>query len=286
MRFGLNQKTVANLPFEAFLDLATDLGMFGVEPRNDLGRPMFDGISPARAGQMARDRGLVLLGLSQVFPFNHWTEEREAAIRALIEMAAESGARGLSLIPSVEPARPVLSIEQALERILVLLEGTGVTALVEPIGFTTSSLRTKAELVDAITALGASDRVKVVHDTFQHSLSGERSLFHAHTATVHISGISDAKAVLDDALDSRRGLVDASDRIDTVGQISAFLALDFEGAFSFEATHPSVINTDDPAPMLRRSLRYLENAVAQGETEVQISGRRPSAAIKSVPQAR
>ena len=60
MRFALNQKTVKTLPFEAFLDLAAGLGMVGIEARNDLGRPFFDGIAPVAAGRIVRDRGLRL----------------------------------------------------------------------------------------------------------------------------------------------------------------------------------------------------------------------------------
>ena len=58
MDFALNQKTAPKLGFAAFLDLAAELGCVGIEPRNDLGRPVFDGIEPVRAGELARERGL------------------------------------------------------------------------------------------------------------------------------------------------------------------------------------------------------------------------------------
>ena len=75
MDFALNQKTASRLDFAAFLDLAADLGCVGVEPRNDLGRPLFDGIAPGRAAEMARERGLRLIGLSEVYPFNDWNAD-------------------------------------------------------------------------------------------------------------------------------------------------------------------------------------------------------------------
>ena len=68
MDFALNQKTAWRLDFAAFLDLAAGLNCVGVEPRNDLGRPFFDGLPPARAAAMARDRGLRILGLSEIYP--------------------------------------------------------------------------------------------------------------------------------------------------------------------------------------------------------------------------
>jgi 2-keto-myo-inositol isomerase len=101
MDFALNQKTAPKLCFAAFLDLAADLGCVGVEPRNDLGRPVFDGIEPVRAGEMARERGLRFIGLSEVYPFNNWNENRRAAVR-LIETAQAAGAETVGLIPRVD----------------------------------------------------------------------------------------------------------------------------------------------------------------------------------------
>src|SRR3984885_14331014 len=98
MDFALNQKTAPKLGFAVFLDLAAELGCVGVEPRNDLGRQFFDGIEPARAGEMARERGLRLIGLSEVYPFNDWNEERRAAVGSLIETAQAAAAETISLI--------------------------------------------------------------------------------------------------------------------------------------------------------------------------------------------
>ena len=92
MDFALNQKTAPKLGFAAFLDLAAKLGCVGVEPRNDLGRPFFDGIEPVRAGEMARERDLRFVGLSEVYPFNDWNEDRRAAVSRLIETAQAAGA--------------------------------------------------------------------------------------------------------------------------------------------------------------------------------------------------
>src|SRR5271156_2490007 len=102
MDFALNQKTAPKLGFGAFLDLAAELGCVGVEPRNDLGRPFFDGIEPVRAGEMARERDLRFLGLSEVYPFNDWNEDRRAAVSRLIETARAAGAETISLIPRVD----------------------------------------------------------------------------------------------------------------------------------------------------------------------------------------
>jgi predicted xylose isomerase-like sugar epimerase len=177
MDFALNQKTVPKFNFAAFLDLAVKLGCTGIEPRNDLGRPFFDGMEPARAGQMARQRGLRLLGLSEVYPFNDWNEERRSAVARLIETAQMAGAETVSLIPRVDGrnadgAGRAAALQAVLAEILSMLNGTGVVGLVEPIGFSASTVKFQREATQAIESLGAHDCLGIVQDTFQHALAG------------------------------------------------------------------------------------------------------------------
>jgi 2-keto-myo-inositol isomerase len=139
MDFALNQKTAPKLGFAVFLDLAAELGCVGVEPRNDLGRPLFDGIA-------ARERGLRFIGLSEVYPFNDWNEDRHAAVARLIETAQAAGAETISLIPRVDrregdDVERATTLRAVLVEILPMLHGTGVVGLVEPIGFQTSSIK-------------------------------------------------------------------------------------------------------------------------------------------------
>ena len=99
MNFALNHMTVPNLSYVDFLDLAAKLECVGVEVRNDIDRELFDGVDPVEAGEMAKDRSLRLVGLSQVYPFNTWDAEREVAVRDLIVVAKAAGAETISLIP-------------------------------------------------------------------------------------------------------------------------------------------------------------------------------------------
>jgi len=264
---ALNQKTARHLSWAGFLDLAQSLGCVGVEPRNDLGRPVFDGIAPAEAGRMARDRGLRLLGLSEVYPFNDWNGDRANEVRELIETAHAAGAETVSLIPRVDGQGTQDGVRQQVLRetmraILPLLDGTDVVALVEPIGFAASSLKHKAELVAAIDAVGGPEKFKLVHDTFQHAIAGETEIFAPHTGIVHISGISDPQVPLDETQDPHRVLVDARDRCGTIGQIAAFRAAGYAGAFSFECTEPSLAAAPRLAGEIRRSFEYIEACMA------------------------
>jgi 2-keto-myo-inositol isomerase len=78
------------------LGLAAELGCVGVEPRDDLGRTLFDSIAPEHAGERARERGLRLLGPSEVYPFNDWNLERREAVARLIQAAEALKAETIS----------------------------------------------------------------------------------------------------------------------------------------------------------------------------------------------
>jgi 2-keto-myo-inositol isomerase len=257
MDFALNQKTAPKLGFAAFLDLAAELGCVGVEPRNDLGRPLFDGIEPVRAGEMARQRGLRFIGLSEIYPFNDWNENRRAAVGCLIETARASGAETVSFIPLVDVregdgAERARTLRAVLAEILPMLHGTGVVGLVEPIGFSTSSIRFQREATLAIESVGADDRLGIVHDTFQHALAGDADIVVRHIRLVHISGIAGGSDILTDSLDAQRILVDESDRTDTSGQVKSLLEAGYAGPFSYECTSPLVQNS---STQRRRSVR-------------------------------
>jgi 2-keto-myo-inositol isomerase len=264
MDFALNQKTAPKLGFAAFLDLAAELGCVGVEPRNDLGRPLFDGIEPVRAGEMARERGLRFIALSEVYPFNDWNQDRRAAVAGLIETAQAAGAETVSFIPRVDGregdgAERAKTLRVVLAEILPMLHATGVVGLVEPIGFSTSSIKFQRDATQAIEDLSADDRLGIVHDTFQHALASDPDIITRHIRLVHISGIADGSAVLTDSFDAQRVLVDESDRTDTLGQVKSLLRAGYTGPFSYECTSPLIQNIGDPRAQIEASITYLSD---------------------------
>jgi 2-keto-myo-inositol isomerase len=277
MDFALNQKTAPKLGFAAFLDLAAELGCVGVEPRNDLGRPVFDGIEPVRAGELARERGLRFIGLSEIYPFNDWNENRRAAVACLIETAQAAGAETVSLIPRVDArqgdgAERAKSLRTVLAEILPMLHETGVVGLVEPIGFSTSSIKFQREATQAIESLGSDDCLGIVHDTFQHALAGDADIVVRHIRLVHISGISGGSDNLSDSLDAQRILVDESDRTDTSGQVKQLLEAGYTGPFSYECTSPLIQNSSDPKAQIAASITYLRRLLDRDECSTFRSG--------------
>ena len=55
--------------------------------------------TPTRPARSRSDKGLRLVGLSQVYPFNSWDDERDEAVQSLIATAKAAGAETISLIP-------------------------------------------------------------------------------------------------------------------------------------------------------------------------------------------
>ena len=264
MQTALNHMTVPNLGFASFLDLAAKLGCVGVEVRNDIPRPLFDNIDPAEAGRRASDKGLRLVGLSQVYPFNDWTPEREDSVKALIATAKASGAETISLIPrndgtGLGNGERQANLRVALKGVLPLLQDAELTALVEPLGFQRSSLRSKAELVETIVSIGGQDHFKIVHDTFHHTLADGGPIFPEMTGIVHISAVVDPALSVTQMQDEHRVLVDEHDRLGNVEQIASLLAAGYDGPFSYECFSPETQALDDPYSEIKRSFEFISS---------------------------
>ena len=268
VRFAINHMTAPRLRWDEFATLARDLGCVGVEFRNDLGRPLFDGDPPETVADRVRQMGLRIVGLSQVYPFNDWSEAVRAEVAALIESAVACGAETISLIPrndgkGVGEGERQANLRLALREIKPMLEKAGMMALVEPLGFEGSSLRSKAETVAAIESLGAAHCFRLVHDTFHHHLAGGGPYFPEHTGIVHVSGVVDPRLAVADMRDEHRILVDAGDRLGNVEQIDHLLDAGYAGPISVEAFSPEVHALSDPTSALGESMRFIKARIGQ-----------------------
>ncbi|MDI7861569.1 TIM barrel protein [Rhizobiaceae bacterium n13] len=271
--FALNHMSAPGLDCRSFIDLAAGLDCLGVELRNDLSdkklsdRPFFDGEDPATIGAYARERGIRILGLSEAYGFNNWNPQMAEKVRLLIAQAATSGAESISLIPRNDAPVQTASaragnLRTALAAILPMIADAGIIALIEPLGFTTSSLRYKREAVEAIEAVGGEKSFRLVHDTFHHHLAEEVEYFPEYTGIVHISGVVDPALAVDEMRDEHRTLVDDRDRLGNVAQIRTLIGLGYEGAFSFEPFSPVVHALSDPVAEFRRSFDHIRSAAS------------------------
>ncbi|WP_112322510.1 TIM barrel protein [Oceanibium sediminis] len=265
---ALNHMTAPALDTEALLHLAQDLGFAGVELRNDLARPLFDGLAPRRVGALAERCGQRILALAEVKAFNDPDRPDFDDAVALAQLARDCGAQGIALIPRVaRKAIPreeqIAALETALTRLRPLLEAAEVTGLIEPLGFVESTLRHKQDVAEVLDTMGNPPCFRIVHDTFHHHIAGGGPVFAALTGIVHVSGVVDPDVAPDQMTDAHRVLVDAGDRLGNIDQLRVLRAAGYDGPASFEAFAPEVHALTDPASALAASKSFIETRMQE-----------------------
>ena len=268
MRFALNHMAAPQLSVRDFFALARQLGVGDVEIRNDIAdEAILDGTPAAAIRGMAGEAGVVILTINALQRFNEWTADRAREAEVLIRYARDCGARALILVPvnggplgsATERAK---NLRTALRALLPMLKDSGVAGLVEPLGFASCSLRSKAEAATAINDVDGAGALRITHDTFHHHLAGEPELFPQLTGLVHISGVTDKSVGVDDMRDAHRVLVDRNDRIGNVAQIRALLEAGYNGPFSFEPFAEELRTLKDPALAIGQSIKFIEAELA------------------------
>ncbi|MCE9681160.1 TIM barrel protein [Halomonas alkalisoli] len=269
IKFALNHMVCPRWTPQQLIEIAAEMGLGAVELRNDLGENSILDLATARAaGQRARELGIEVLSINALYPFNIWNAEGAAKAQGLAQMVDAAGGCGLVLCPLVDADHTAsdeekrAGLEQALTELDVILGRYDLQGFVEPLGFPISSLRTKAEAVSAVEALGLERRFGLVHDTFHHQGAGETAFFAERTGLVHISGMEDPELVFEDMLDPHRLLVGERDRLDNVGQLRRLLKDGYEGYVSFEPFAEEVHALEDPVAALRASMDFVNKRLA------------------------
>jgi 2-keto-myo-inositol isomerase len=267
--YAINHMAAPRRSFAGLLQLATSLGLDQVEIRNDLdGVPIRDGTPSDRVRAEAEAAGVRILSINALQRFNDWNDARSGEATALARYAQGCGAEALVLYPvndaNWRPSQPerLDRLRTALRALAPILEDAGLMGLVEPLGFEQSSLRYKADAVEAIEELELGDRFRIVHDTFHHYLSGEARFYPEWTGLVHISGVDDAGLPINRLRDEHRVLVDANDRCGTLLQILALME-GCDGPYSFEPFAASVHGLDDIAGALEASRHWIDREIAR-----------------------
>lgn len=267
LEFALNHMTVAHASFARLLDIASELECVGLEVRNDLPQALFDGLDPAEAGRMVRDKGLRLLAVAEVKRFNDWNEDKRDQALELIKIASAAGAEAVSLIPrndngGMGNGERQANLRLALRGLRPMLDEHGMVGLVEPLGFESCALRHKQEAVETIEALDAASTFKLVHDTFHHHLAHAGPIFPQNTGIVHISGVVDPALSITEMGDEHRILVDSEDRLGNIRQIRALRQAGYSGPFSFEAFASEVHALENPLSAIRQSIEFIRSGLA------------------------
>ena len=265
---ALNHMAAPRLRWDVFMDLARGLGCAGVEFRNDIPGRMFDGDAPDQVKAAAKARGLRILSIAELKPFNAWSEARHEEAEKLMWAAAACGAEAVSLIPRCDgqgrgSGERQANLRLALRELNPMLEEWGLIGLIEPLGFEVSSLRYKEEAAETIDALGVSNRFKLIHDTFHHVLAGGGPVFARHTGLVHVSGVVNPVLSIGEMQDRDRVLVDRNDRLGNADQIKELHMAGYRGPISLEPFAPSVHAFADPAKELAGSFSFIASLTAE-----------------------
>jgi 2-keto-myo-inositol isomerase len=258
--------TVASIGFSEAAAIAAELGCVGIEVRNDLDHPLFDGQSPEAAAAELRSRGLRLLSVAELRRFNEWNDDRAAEALDLIDIASRADAEAISLIPrndngGLGNGERQANLRVALRELKPMLDAAGLLGFVEPLGFQSSSLRFKSEVAEVIDAMEASSTFRLIHDTFHHHIAGGGPVLAGHTGLVHISGVTDGDVAASDMTDAHRVLIDRRDRLANLDQIAALMAGGYDGPVSFEAFAPEVHSLVDPKTALAASMEFIRAEV-------------------------
>jgi len=123
---SLNHVTVKTMSFSSLLETARTLGCVGVELRNDLSIPLFDGTTAKLGGVIAANAGLRVFAVAEVRAFNHFTDDTRTRAIALMNTAVACGAQGIALIPrcdgqDTDKSVRIRALEYALTELKPLL---------------------------------------------------------------------------------------------------------------------------------------------------------------------
>jgi len=276
-RFAINHMTAPNANFEELLAIAQRCCCMGVELRNDLATsPIVQGQRASQCAmpqsamelqRLAESNGVKIIALAELVAFNQFTDHTLQAARLLCAQASSCGAQGVVLIPANDGSNPSSALRKsqlskAFSELLPVLEEYDLCAFVEPLGFETSTLRYKSEVVERIEVMNLGSRLKLVHDTFHHHLAGEQQSFAAYTGVVHVSGVVDTTLNPSNMQDCHRGLVNEQDQLNTIRQLNTLLADGYQGPISMEVFAPYVHELPNLEAQLRDSFDFIDSGLA------------------------
>ena len=258
---SLNQIILPNSSFEDFISFAKKLKIDAVEIRNDIKSNLIQKNDPSKIKNLSMENSIKILSINALQKFNIWNNEREKELITLCRYADKANINAIVLVPlndgSINSAKQQIQLlEQSLLKINKIIDDFNVFGLVEPLGFTSSSLRYKSLAVNTIQNI-QSKKLKIIHDTFHHALADEKEFFPSLTGLVHISGVSNIYQN-SKLKDDYRSIIDENDILNNLKQIQRLFSSDYEGYFSFEPFSNSLIEDNNVLQIIQNSLKYIQ----------------------------
>ncbi|QHB34391.1 TIM barrel protein [Yersinia canariae] len=271
-RFCINRKIAPNLNIESFFRLVKKCGLNKVELRNDMpSGKIADELSTAQLNALTDKYEIEIITINALQYFN-LPEHRSALLKeaeSMLKQAKEIRCHGIILCPNCN-ANDRRSSEQkeqdtldALMLLAPLFKKYQVTGLVEPLGFTISSLR--SHLLTQSIIRKSTAPYKMVLDTFHYYLSDiAQTEFDAHIdvnaiGLVHISGVEEIR-LKSTLTDEDRIMLSERDKLNSKQQVANLERLGYQGIYAFEP-FSSQLNTWSEADIEReihQSIAYLQ----------------------------
>ncbi len=260
-RFSLNRIVSPELNLEGFFKLTKDLGLSKVELRNDLpGAEILDDYSPEKVKALTEKYEIQIITINAIQKFNLGVGLNTVyeELKEMLKTASAIGCSAVVLCPNNDvedkrtPEQFYSETVTALKKLAPLFEESGITGLIEPLGFEECSLRSKDTAVKAILESGY-DEYKLVHDTFHHYLSVDETFYSSYTSLVHISGV-EAELPKSHIKDEHRLLIGSKDIMSNKAQIDALEKQGYKGFYSFECFSPEIQKM--PLEMLQEAIEH------------------------------
>lgn len=264
-RFCINRKIAPTLSLEAFFQLVQRLGLNKVELRNDLpsGR-VCDDLTYQQTRALLDRYQIDVVTINALYPFNRPDAALLETAERLLQDAREIGAAALVMCPLNENL--AISAEQTLAAIATLaprFAEHGIQGLIEPLGFTASSLRSAVQAQQLIHE--AQVPFRLVIDTFHQHLYEQAEQEFADIAIesiglVHLSGVEDRRATAE-LTDEQRIMLSDSDVLNSVVQVRKLEKRGYRGLYAFEP-FSSVMNSwtpDEIERQIRHSITLLQD---------------------------
>jgi 2-keto-myo-inositol isomerase len=266
--FAMNRTCAPQYSLQAFIELVSAAGVGAVEIRNDIPeREFMDGAPPEKVLSALKAGNIRVASVNALQRFNEWNTEREAEAKSLIGYAARLGAPGVVLCPvhnldhGWSEAESEKNLRYGLRNLRPILQALGVKGYVEPLGMVGSTMKKQCMAVDAVSDIDGWDVYELCFDTFQYFRCGDDMLYPERIGLAHISGITRDDLAAGQLTESDRGLIDATDRVDNIGQIKRLLGSGYKGFVSMEPFSPQVQQSPDLLVNLKTSFARLTSAL-------------------------
>ena len=260
--FALNQILFPDAPFENFISFSKKLNVKAIEIRNDIKTNLIEENDPIKIKNICEENSIKILSINALQKFNLWNKDREKELIFLCKYADKANIDSIVLVPlndgSINSEKEQMQLlEQSLKNILKIINDFDLFGLVEPLGFSHSSLRFKSLAVKVINSL-QSNKLKIVHDTFHHALAGENEFFPSLIGLVHISGVSNTYKNIK-LLDSHRSIIDEKDMLENIKQIKKLCNSNYKSFFSLEPFSNTLMREKNIFKIVKNSFNYIDS---------------------------